>query len=76
MEFIESTHAKSNWALVGPDILDIFFDIDSSEVFVWYLIDIDHFCDTWNCFTPIIELTLFPIGVLNLLSRYSLSPTF
>ena len=34
---------KINWALVGADIHDIFFDIDSNEEIVRYLIDFDSF---------------------------------
>ena len=45
MEFI---HAKTNWALVEPNIHDICFDNDSSEMIVWYLIDCDPFCDTYE----------------------------
>ena len=32
MEFMESIHAKINWALVEPNIHDIFFENDLSEV--------------------------------------------
>ena len=32
MEFMGLIHAKINWALVGPNIHDIFFKNDLSEV--------------------------------------------
>ena len=42
MELIEPIHAKVIWTLVGgSNILDIFFDIDSSEMVVWWSIDFD-----------------------------------
>ena len=64
---MEATHAKSNLDLGGEFIIFyIFFDIGSNEVFVWYLIDIDLLCDIEDCFTIIIELTLFSIEALML----------
>ena len=82
MEPIEPIHAKVIWTLVGgSNILDIFFDIDSSEMVVWWSIDFD---SSWwyarDCFTPIIELTLFSIETLMLASQvrylYSLISKF
>ena len=32
----------------GPDIHDTFFNKDSNEMIVWYLIDIDPLCDTYE----------------------------
>ena len=43
MELIESTHAKLIGPWWEPDIHDIFFDIDSNEEIVRYLIDFDSF---------------------------------
>ena len=48
MEFIALIHAKTNWALVEPDIYDFFFYNDSSEMIIWYLIEFDPFYDTWD----------------------------
>ena len=65
---------KSNLDLGGGfDILDILFDIDSNEGIVRYLADFN--CSLWyiwELFIFVIELTLFSIEVLCMLSRYAL----
>ena len=68
MEFIEPIHAKGIKALVEPDIHDIFLNI-VCLIFYWSCF---LFVYTWDCFTPVIELTLFLILALSLLSRYAL----
>ena len=45
-------------------------------MFVWHLIDIDPLCDAWDCFAPVIKLTLFPIEALSWSSRYTLNHPF
>ena len=43
-------HAKINWALVGPNIHDIFFKNDLSEVHNFHLGFLTLFCDTCDIF--------------------------
>ena len=68
MEFTEPIHAKVIRALVGPNIHDIFLNI-VCLIFYWSCF---LFVDTWDCFTLVIELTLFRIFALSLLSKYAL----
>ena len=73
---------KSNLELGGgANILDIVFDIDPSDMIVWWLIDFDSSgWYTWICFIFIVELTLFSIKVLmianQVLSLYPPIPKF
>ena len=77
MEFIELTHAKLIWALVGLDILNIFFDNGSNEVFVWYLIDFDLFLWYMWLFCTCYWANPVSIEVLMLATQvHSLSPMF
>ena len=67
MEFIESTHAKIIWALVGARHPWYFLQYSLFDIL---LIVLPPYA-TWNYFTSIIELTLFPILAFNSLSRYA-----
>ena len=73
MELIKPIHAKVIWTLVGgATSMNFFLDIDSNEVFAWYLIEIDPLHDTWVCFIAIFELTMLPIKALSLLLLYAI----
>ena len=62
---------KSNLELGGEaNILDIVFDIDPSDMIVWWLIDFDSSgWYTWICFIFIVELALFSIKALMLANQ-------
>ena len=73
MEFIESTHAKSTWTLVGGPTFLISSLILILKMIIWFLIEFDSsWRYAWICFIFIVEPTLLPNKVLKLLSRYAL----